>query len=142
MAVAKWYPKGRLNINRALINLQGGDIAVMLSDSSIPPDESHEFVADILNEIAGQGYIAGGKSLQNKILFIDSPNSKVVLDADDLVWANATISARYVHIYERAGGYLIGYIDAGQDVSCTNDNFTITWPASGVIADTMVARNS
>ncbi len=113
-------------------------IKVMLCASTYVPDQdNHQTKADVTGEVTGTGYIAGGAALANKTITYDAATNATILDADDVVWPNATITARYAVIYDDNGAtdvdkLLLGYVDFGQDVSCTNGDFKITWDASGI----------
>ena len=134
MPTAKWYRKGYLNLHLGNIDLANHDIKVMLSDSSITPDQANaEIPADVVNEVVGTGYVAGGKSLANKLLF--TSGDTVVFDADDVLWATSTITARHAHIYDATANLLIGFISADADVSSTSGDFTIPWDPLGIISD-------
>jgi hypothetical protein len=68
----------------------------------------------------------------------DNTNNKAYLDADDLVWTTATITARGAVIYKSRGGAasadeILCYIDFGTDKTSTAANFTIQWAATGIV---------
>jgi len=124
MAVtAQWYGK-------AFANILGGETAaetrncdwlsdaikIMLCTSFYAPNkDTHEFHADITNEVVGAGYTAGGATLASKTLVYDAANDRVILDAADPTWANP-LTFRYAVIYDdtpalSANKVLLGYID-------------------------------
>lgn len=113
-------------------------IKVMLCSATYVPDQdTHQTKADVTGEVTGTGYTAGGAALANKTITYDPATNTTVLDADDVVWSNATITARYAVIYDDGGAtdaekLLLGYVDFGQDVSSTNGDFKITWDAGGI----------
>lgn len=113
-------------------------IKVMLCTSTYVPDQdNHQTKADITGEVTGTGYTAGGTGLTTKTVTYDATTNTVVLDADDAVWASATITARYAVIYDDNGAtdadkLLLGYVDFGQDISSTNGDFMIGWDATGI----------
>jgi len=146
MAVtASWYGK-------ALANLVGGETeaeargvdwltntikVALVADTYTPNIDTDEFWGDVsANEASGSNYTAGGATLGTKTVTYDAANNRVDLDAADVVWANATVTARYAVIYNDSPGAgsknLLGYVNFGQNETATAGNFTITW-ATGVI---------
>ena len=119
-------------------------IKVALVGSGYAPNQdAHQTWADVKsNEVAGTGYVAGGATLSGKTIQYDAASNTTVLDADDVTWANSTITARYAVIYDDNGAgdtdkVLLGYVDFGVDQASTNGNFTITWDASGIFRFTV-----
>ena len=121
------------------IDLDTDTIKVMLVASAYTPDQDlHTKRSDITNEIAGTGYSAGGAALANKTVTQDNTNNKGIFDADDLVWAASTLTARGAVLYKSRGGLasadeLICYIDFGADKISDNGNFTLQWNAAGIL---------
>jgi hypothetical protein len=118
------------------VNLSTDDIKVMLCTSALALDttkqDSFEYKTSITNEVSGTGYTATGASLANKTLTYDSANNKIIFNADDITWANSTITARYAIIYDNtpstdATKPLIAYLDFTTDQISSNGNFTIQW---------------
>lgn len=113
-------------------------IKVMLCTSSYSPNQDvHDDKGDVSGEVTGTGYTAGGAALANAAVSYVSDGNITVLDADDMTWTNATITARYAVIYDDNGAtdadkLLLGYVDFGQDVSSTNGDFKIVWSADGI----------
>lgn len=114
-------------------------IKVMLCSSAYAPDQdAHQTKADVTGEVTGTGYTAGGAALTNKTITYDAATNTVILDADDVVWPNATITARYAVIYDDNGAtdadkLLIGYVDFGLDAASSNGDFKIIWDAGGIV---------
>lgn len=115
----------------------------LVSAAYTPNQDSHDYWDDVAaNEVTGTGYTAGGATLAGKTVTYDSANNVVVLDANDAVWSNSTITARYAVIYDDSGAtnaqkVLVGYVDFGSDQSSTNGNFTVTWDATGIVRITV-----
>lgn len=111
----------------------------LVSSSYTPNQDTHDYWDDVVaNEVSGTGYTSGGATLAGKTITYDSASNVVVLDANDVVWASSTITARYAVIYDDSGAsnaqkVLIGYVDFGTDQSSTNGNFTVTWDSTGII---------
>lgn len=69
-------------------------IKVALVDSTyIPNFVTDEFFDDIIGEIVGGGYVAGGETLAGKTVTIDAPTLRTIFDADDItVWDGDTFT--------------------------------------------------
>lgn len=144
MASAKAYG----NLAKAAFNKEvdwdTDDIKVMLVSSSYSPNQdTHDYLDDVTAfEVSGTGYTAGGVSLTSKTLTYDAANNVLALDAADVTWANSTITARYVVVYDNSGASaaakpLIGYVDLVSDQASNAGNFTIQWDASGILRITV-----
>lgn len=122
------------------IDFDGDTIKVMLCTSAFTPNQDTQvYKSSVTNEIAnGNGYTTGGATLTNKSITYDAATNTIKIDADDTVWPEATITARYAVMYDDtpatdAEKPLICYIDFGADTSSTAANFTITWNEAGII---------
>ena len=77
------------------------------------------------------------ETADNTVVWVQFGSAIIVLDADDVVWANATITARYAAIYKDTGiattSPLIGWVDFGADQSASGGNFTIQWSPNGIL---------
>lgn len=110
----------------------------LVSSTHTPNQDTHDYWDDVQPaEVTGAGYTAGGAALGGKTISYDAANNVTVLDANDVTWANSTITARYAVIYNDSGASpgqkpLLGYVDFGSDQSSANGNFTITWDATGI----------
>jgi len=136
-ATGKWYGQALLKALNKEVDWDTDAVKVMLCSAAYVPDQDgHVYLSHVTGEVSGTGYTAGGQELVSKTITYDAVNNKVVLDAADVTWPNATITARYAVIYvdtaNPATSPLLGYIDFGQDVSSTNGNFTIVWDAAGI----------
>jgi hypothetical protein len=106
---------------------------VMLVTSSYTPDfGTHDFKADVTNEVVGTGYSAGGESLTSVTL--TQSGGTITFDADDVTWASSTITARGAVIYDDSlvSDPLIAYIDFGADKSSSAGDFVLSFNASGI----------
>ena len=121
-------------------NLTTATIKVcLLTDSATIDQDTWETYADIVNdgsEVAAQGgYTTGGKALTN--ITVTKSSGNTVLDADDVTWANSTITAHYAVLYLDSGtantSYLIGYVDFGSNKSSDNGDFTLVWSSNGIL---------
>lgn len=141
---SKMYGNAILKAFNKEIDWDSDTIKVALVGSGYTPNQdSHDYWDDVSsNEVTGAGYTAGGASLAGKTATYDTASNVIVLDANDVVWASSTITARYAVVYDDSGATaaqkaLIGYVDFGSDQSSTNGNFTVTWDATGIIRITV-----
>lgn len=118
------------------ISASGTDVRIALLGTGYTPDMSaHTVFGDVSgSEVSGQGYTAGGEALANKSL--SESGGLVTFDADDVTWANSTISAQYAVIYDdtAAAGEktLFCLLDFGQEMSSDDGDFTIEFDAAGI----------
>ena len=142
MAVtAKMYGNALLKALNKEVNYLTDTINLMLCTSAYVPDQdAHIYKSSITNEVVGTGYTAGGATLTTKTMTYDSATNTITLDADDVVFASSTITARYAVVYDATGtdstSTLLGYIDFGADQTSSAGSFTITWDAAGIFAIT------
>ena len=106
---------------------------VMLVTSAYTPDfGTHDFKADVTNEVSGTGYSAGGNSLTS--VTCTQSGGTITFDADDVTWTSSTITARGAVVYDDslASDPLICYIDFGADKSSSSGDFVLSFNASGI----------
>jgi O-glycosyl hydrolase len=86
------------------------------------------------NEVAnGNGYSTGGLTLQNFQSGLSSSTAYITFD--DPVWTTATITARGCLIYNSSkSNKAVAAFDFGSNISSTNGNFTVDFPAAGASA--------
>lgn len=146
MAVLYLYTKFAASLNGGetagesrLNDWLSDDIRLMLCSSSyVPNRDTHEFKSDITNELpTAGGYVANGASLAGKTITVDAANHRVIFDANDVVWAAATFTARYGVLYNRRAGAdvdreLIGYVDFEADKAVAGVDFQVIWSANGI----------
>jgi len=141
MASALWYGNAPLKAFNKEIDWDTDTIKVMLCTSSYTPNQDTHIYKDvsITNEVTGTGYVAGGATLTNKTIGYTAATNVTKLDADDVTWANSTITARYAVIYDdtpAANKPLLGYVDFISDQVSTAGPFTIEWNTGGILAIT------
>jgi len=106
---------------------------VMLVTSSYTPNfGTHDFKADVTNEVVGTGYTANGESLSSVTL--TQSGGTITFDADDVTWTSSTITARGAVVYDDSltNDPLIAYIDFGADKSSSAGDFVLSFNASGI----------
>lgn len=143
MAVtAKWYGKAPMKLLNKEVDWDSDEIKVMLCTSTYVPDQDvHAYKDAVTNEVEGAGYTAGGAVLANKTIDYTGATNVTKLDANDVVWAASTITARYAVIYDNtpatdATKPVLGYVDFGEDKVSSNGTFTIQWHADGILTAT------
>ena len=115
----------------------GTTIKVALVTSSYVPDiDTHLNYDDLVNEVTGAGYVAGGMAPTNRLITVDTANDWSKFDADDAVWADSTLTARGAVVYLDTGtpatSTLIAYIDFVADKSSSAGDFIVQWHTDGV----------
>lgn len=116
------------------------EIKLMLCTALTIDQDGDVYLADVTKtEASGTNYTAGGKALTfagATAISYDTGTNKIILDADDVVWASSTISGvTHGILYDNTPATnkpLIGYIDFGGSFSSSNGNFTVSWNASGI----------
>lgn len=135
------YDSFKLALLNADIDFENDDIRAVLVTSSYTPSAAHDTYSDITNQVTGDGYTAGGKSLTNPTTAIVS--NKAVFDAEDVLWEESTITARAIVLYKYvddggspdASSPLIMYWDSGfggGNKSSEDGDFKITWGSDGI----------
>jgi hypothetical protein len=119
------------------VDLDTDTIKVALVTSSYTVDfDTHDFFDDITNEVSGTGYTAGGATLANPVVALNTSTDTANFDADDTSWTTATITARAAVVYKSTGtastSPLIAYFDFTSDKVSTAGTFLITWAAGGL----------
>jgi len=110
--------------------------ALTTSSHTIDQD-THDFFADITNEITGTGYTAGGVTLGGKTLTYDTGTDEARLDANDAQWTSSSFTAAQAHTYKDTGAagtsHLMSYVDFQGNETVSSGTFTIQWATNGVI---------
>ncbi len=112
-----------------------------MTSSYTPDQDAHDNFDDVsAYEVEGAGYTAGGAALTPSDPTVDTATNETRLDAADVSWANATITARYAVIYFASGtastSTLIGYVDFGEDKIASGAAFNFTPQATGLFKTT------
>jgi len=139
MATATVYNAAKKKMMEGTFNLTSDTIKVALVGSGYTPNiDTQDFFDDVTNEISASGYTAGGASLANKSITVDTTNDLAYFDADDVSWtAGATFTVRYAVIYKSTGtagtSPLLAVIDFVTDrTALSGELFYIEWPTTGV----------
>lgn len=137
MAVAKMYGNFIAKALNKEIDWDSDEIKVALfTEIFTPNQDTQEYFDDLSGEVPnGDGYTTGGVTLTAKTITYNPADNTVTIDADDVVWTDASISARYAVIYDNTpttNKPLIAYIDFGNTMSSTNANFSLVFADDGI----------
>lgn len=123
------YNSCLLNSFRGKIDFETDKFKViLLTDEYGPRKDEHESRADLLGEVAGKGYEAGGPAVAVRASMVDD---RLILTLGGFTLSAATVTARYAVYYINRGDmpeedFLVACIDFGGDVSSTNADFQLT----------------
>jgi hypothetical protein len=126
------------DILEGTIDLDTDSIYACLLDSGYSLDiDAHVDLGDVTgSECSGTGYTASGKALSNVSATKDTTNDLAYLDADDVSWTGATISARYMVLYKKAAtpadSKLIECIDFGESKAVTSGTLSASFATGGI----------
>jgi hypothetical protein len=82
------------------------------------------------NEVSSSGtnYTTGGNVMDDPVISLDGTTA--IIDFDDVVWSNASFTARGALIYNSSkADRAIAVLDFGSDKTSTNGDFTVILPA-------------
>tara|TARA_R100000750_G_scaffold3174_1_gene2729 strand:+ start:3280 stop:3699 length:420 start_codon:yes stop_codon:yes gene_type:complete len=107
-------------------NLEADTLKVALFDNTATLNASTTAYATT-NEASGTNYTAGGAAMTGMAVTLDG--STAIFDADNVSWANATISAQAAVIYNTTfSNAAIAVLDFGSVKTSTNGTFEIQFP--------------
>ena len=107
-------------------NLEANTLKVALFDNTATLSSATTAYA-VANEVSGSGYTAGGEAMTGMAVTLDG--STAIFDADNVSWANATISAQAAVIYNNSfSNAAISVLDFGSVKTSTNGTFEIQFP--------------
>jgi len=133
-----------LTLEKMFLKTQTGSLeadivwCLLVTDSYAPNFDTHDFVADITNEIAnGDGYTTGGMDLASNTVTVGAPAAgQIKFSSTSPAWATSTItSAMAAVLYFTTGNtttdqliYLADFVTAA---TSSNGTFTVTVHADG-----------
>ena len=123
---------------RSGIDWENDTIKVALMTTAYTPNiDTQENWSDVSsNESSGTNYTAGGNTVANITVTQDNVNDRAVVDGDDVVFTNISVSYQYAVMYKDTGtpstSTLIGYADRGSSVTLSNENIEIRFSATGI----------
>lgn len=101
-------------------------IALFTGSANLAPATTTAY--STANESSGTGYTAGGKVLTGAAISIDG--GVAIVDFDDAVWANATVSAAGALIYNSSkANRAIAILSFGGTKTSTDGDFSVLMPA-------------
>jgi len=107
-------------------NLEANTLKVALFDNTATLSSATTAYATA-NEVTGTGYTAGGEAMTGMAVTLDG--STAIFDADNVSWANATITAQAALIYNNSlSNAAIAVLDFGGNKTSTNGTFEIQMP--------------
>jgi len=133
----KWL-QNQIN-GTAPIDWDTDTIKVALLTSAYTPDAAtHDFFDDVsANEVAGDGYTAGGATIAN--IAVVEVAGVTTVNGDDVTFLQEALGftdARYAVIYKDSGvaatSPLMGYIDFLSDKGNVAGDLTIQWNVNGI----------
>lgn len=146
---AKWYLQALLGQYSGTaarrVDWANDTIKVALVKSGYTPDQDvHDFWNDVsAQEVAGTGYTAGGKELNEKSVSADAASNTVRLKAKTVEWKEVTVEYRYAVIYKDTGSAetspVLQYLDAGAVQKIASGTVKIEWDATDGTARIVVA---
>jgi len=136
--MANVYNRYKEAAEKGEIDLLSDNIKCILVSGYTFDADNHQYYSDVSgSEISGTGYTAGGQSLSNKSVTRDDANDVAIFDADDVVWANSSISADGAILYKDTGtassSPLIAYYPFGETKVSSDSNFTVQWGSDGIL---------
>lgn len=140
MTTADWFLNGMKHAVTD-VDWDADTIKVALLDSgaTIDQDADEFWSAVSADEAAGTGYTAGGAALTTAAPAVNAASNELRFDADNVVWdaTGGALTAAFAVVYKDTGtagtSPLLGWVDFEGDVTATNDTFTVTWDATGVL---------
>lgn len=133
MALDKYANFTEALLTDALPNMSTATVNCMLLDSTHTPAPNVDTtVADVSgDEVSGTGYTAGGEAVSD--VGVSRSGAVTVLEGDDAVWPNSTITARYAVVYEDSTDLLIGIGDFGADEESSDGEFRVNFTANELV---------
>lgn len=128
-----------LDLGAGVHNFTADTDKVALLTSAYTPDfTGHTTFADVsAAEVTGNGYTAGGQTLNGKTWTFNAGPGDTVLGASAVSWTDLAVTTRYAVLYKSTGtagtSRLISLFDFGEDRVYATEPFQLSFP-SGVVA--------
>lgn len=125
------------HLAKADIDFDSASLGAMLVTSSYTPNfDTHEFRADVTNEVSGTGYSAGGIALSGEGITLDTSANRLKIDANDADFGTLTVSGIvglviYVVTGSSATDNLVSFHSFSSQ-SPSGVNFTYAFHADGI----------
>jgi hypothetical protein len=102
-------------------------MALYTAFATLGPDTT---VYSTTNQVTGTGYTAGGVTMTG-VTISTSADGVVYINFNNVVWANASFTARGALIYNTSqSNSSVAVLDFGSDKTCSNQTFTVTMPVN------------
>lgn len=145
------FPQFMLGLAAGDISLPGGTWKVALSNTAGPVSLSTsgvstaklftDWTSNVAAEITGTGYTAGGVTVSSPTFTAGGSNNSVATftTSTNPSWSSATFTANQAILYQSSAGtyQLACFWDFGGGVPVTNNTFTLTVNASGLLTATV-----
>jgi hypothetical protein len=130
-----------LTLEKFFINTIGESLeaednkVLMVTDTEAPNFDTHDFRNDILAEVTGTGYTAGGVALTTTEITL--AGGVLTFDAADVSWASSTIAnamaaVGYTNVGTAATDQLVFLSDFVSAASSSNGTFSVQWAGAGI----------
>ena len=122
----------------AAVDFESDTVKLSLHTSTLIPSLDNDVhFDDVDNEVAASGTYAAGGGTLTVASSIDDVDDEGVLDATDISFTSATITARFAIIYKDSGtaatSPLLCWIDFSTDQTSTAGTFTVSFAAEGIV---------
>lgn len=136
---ARLYGQVFLKAFNKEIDILDDAIACTLHTSGYTPDQDTQvYVSSLNSEVAAAGgYTTGGQNLTTDTLTYTAGTNTIMYDADDVVWAGSSITARTAVLSDRTPGTaatqpLLVYQQSDVDITSNNGEYRVAWAAAGI----------
>lgn len=140
----KMYGLSMKSMAQGRIDFENHEFKGMLcTDAYVPNQDTHQFKSAVTNEVVGSGYAVGGLIVPGpKVITYTGSTNLMTVSAGNLVWPSATISPRYLVVYDNAYSNpadkpLILYVDFGETKVVASKSLYYNWP-SGIMCKFVV----
>jgi hypothetical protein len=130
------YNRGKTVVASTSPWVPATSLQVLLATSAYTPNEDHNTVSQITNELSGGGYVR--KTLASVTATQDDTNNRAILDAADVTWTGLSGSTpTYAIIFDNAGGSdaarsLIGWVELTTPPAPNGGDYIVEWAATGL----------
>lgn len=104
---------------------------MLLNESATPAIDSHIYISDLSEfEISGGDYIAGGETISNQSINLDTTNNQIIFESDNVTFSNLSDTIRYGILYDSDTDVIIGYFDLESDTTISGSDLNFNIPDS------------
>jgi len=129
--VATWIDI--LDTTQMAINLDLHTHKLAIYTDTKTPNYSTDAVYSATNEVTSDNYVAEGAVVDTTTL-TESPTGTIMWDGDNVIWTPVTFVAHggIIHATALTKECIVG-ITFGGDYTATAGQFSVTWPATGIL---------